>query len=415
MTEAHRPRVLICNVHFAPQSYGGATVVAEAMAQELQFRLGWDVLVVTSFYDSRLVPYTLKRYAIGGIQAVGVCVPHPSLSFEQRYANSDFDKAFQQIFSSFAPDVVHVHCVQGMGASFLQLVKQAGVPCAVTIHDAWWVCERQFMVTPQHRYCHQSTIDLAICRYCVDDIDRTRLRHQRLQSLLRMADRYLFPSAFFRNLGIANGLPAESCFVNKNGIVAPGPYYAAMRQLKRRSLLRFGFVGGPGPNKGALQVLGALRALRRTDYELIIVDAAQNAGHSWKNLIDWKVPGKLRFHPAYTKNTMDNFFSEIDVLLFPSQWKESFGLTVREALRRNIWVIASDAGGVAEDCRDGVNSTIVPMTSDHRPLQAAITAALDDPRLRDFTNPEADSILLVGQQADELSQQLRDLLPAPRN
>ena len=52
--------------------------------------------------------------------------------------------------------------------------------------------------------------------------------------------------------------------------------------------------------------------------------------------------------PAYRQDEMDAFFSAIDVLLFPSQWKESFGLTVREALARDVWVIATDCGGPAE-------------------------------------------------------------------
>ncbi|MEO0730155.1 MAG: glycosyltransferase, partial [Pseudomonadota bacterium] len=80
----------------------------------------------------------------------------------------------------------------------------------------------------------------------------------------------------------------------------------------------------------------------------------------------------VEFVPPYTAETMDAFFADVDVVLFPSQWKESFGLTVREAMARRIWVIASDAGGLSQDCRDGVNARLIPMTADHRPLQAAI-------------------------------------------
>lgn len=65
------------------------------------------------------------------------------------------------------------------------------------------------------------------------------------------------------------------------------------------------------------------------------------------------------------------FFDDIDVLLFPSQWKESFGLTVREALAWNVWVIATDAGGVVEDLVNGENASIIPLDGDHVPLQHA--------------------------------------------
>jgi glycosyltransferase involved in cell wall biosynthesis len=97
---------------------------------------------------------------------------------------------------------------------------------------------------------------------------------------------------------------------------------------------------------------------------------------------------------------MDDFFSSIDVLLFPSQWKESFGLTVREAISRGVWVIVTDAGGIVEDCIEGVNSNIVPMDGDYVPLRDSIKAILDEgkaPVVQDRT------VVSIGQQAHELN------------
>ena len=45
---------------------------------------------------------------------------------------------------------------------------------------------------------------------------------------------------------------------------------------------------------------------------------------------------------------MPKFYSEQDVLIAPSIWPESFGLVTREALSAGLWVIASDAGALAE-------------------------------------------------------------------
>ena len=38
--------------------------------------------------------------------------------------------------------------------------------------------------------------------------------------------------------------------------------------------------------------------------------------------------------PAYSQDNIDDFFAGIDVLLFPTQWKESFGLTVQGGHRQ---------------------------------------------------------------------------------
>ena len=86
---------------------------------------------------------------------------------------------------------------------------------------------------------------------------------------------------------------------------------------------------------------------------------------------------KYEILPAYTQDNIDDFFNSIDVLLFPTQWKESFGLTVREAIVRNVWVITTDAGGPVEDIIEGVNGNIIPFDSDYKVLAKAIQNTID--------------------------------------
>ena len=45
---------------------------------------------------------------------------------------------------------------------------------------------------------------------------------------------------------------------------------------------------------------------------------------------------------------MNDFYASQDVLIAPSIWPESFGLVTREALSAGLWVIASNAGALAE-------------------------------------------------------------------
>ena len=112
----------------------------------------------------------------------------------------------------------------------------------------------------------------------------------------------------------------------------------------------------------------------------------------------------LKIQPAYTQETIDSFFANIDVLLFPTQWKESFGLTVREALIRDVWVIATDAGGVIEDIVAGENGDIIPLDDDGTELAAAIGRLLANPqRLDGYRNAHKATIRLFEEQAVELN------------
>jgi len=108
------------------------------------------------------------------------------------------------------------------------------------------------------------------------------------------------------------------------------------------------------------------------------------------SLTDWPVPGYVRIVPGYDHDSIDEFFGSIDALLFPSQWRESYGLTVREAVLRGVWPILTDGGGTAEHIVDGKNGTIFPLSGGANALAAAVGDYLDkghslrpDPNLSD--------------------------------
>ncbi len=404
-----QPRVLVGNIYFSPSSFGGATIVAENMALRLKRDHGWDVVVAASLQDAEIMPYMARRYSTKGIDVVGVRIPDLHPLSRTTWENREFDSVFGQILDRLAPDVVHLHSIQNMGAGAIAEVVRRRIPLAVTVHDYWFVCERQFMINHAGRFCDQAIIDEGVCRYCVTDIVQTRQRSRVVQDAIAKADLILYPSEFHRNFHIANGLPALSSVVNKNGVRMPGPDYRPVANRDPgRHRIRFGFVGGPGPIKGASLIAHAFRSLPRTDYEVVVVDAAGNVGQTWATDPVWtEIPGHVRFVPAYDQDTIDAFFAGIDVLLFPSQWKESFGLTVREAMVRGVWVLVTEGGGLSEDCIDGVNATVIPLDGRVGPLAKAIEALLDAPPPRKIA---ADHIKSIDDQARELDGFLRGLL-----
>jgi glycosyltransferase involved in cell wall biosynthesis len=167
--------------------------------------------------------------------------------------------------------------------------------------------------------------------------------------------------------------------------------------------LRFAYVGGFEPVKGYDVLRAAMQGVARADWELVLVDNTLNLGFSSVDVSDWKVQGRLRVVPAYTQSDLDAFFADVDVLLFPSQWKESFGLTVREALARDVWVVATAGGGAAEAIVDGVNGTIIPLDGRPNGLQGAVEALLENPsRVRGFANPLKGAIIDYDTQAAAL-------------
>jgi len=409
-----KPRLLIVNVYFAPDSYGGATIVAEQLAWRLSSR--WEILVVSTFFDPQLPPLHIVRYRVNQVEVAAVNL-HPGSQRIDRFMNPYFACQFSTILDAFQPDAVHFHCIQGMGAEMLQACVLAGIPSAVTIHDNWWICERQFMINDEDRYCFQEEIDLAVCQRCMGKIKGirpgvygdTRHRFSYLCEKLLLAEKILFPSAFQKNLYEKNMKARQSrqFVLNRNGICPPSRSFAR----KPGPVPRFGFVGGIGSSiKGFSLVEQAFANLDPSLYQLVVVDNTLNLGYSSVKSGNISNSLNIKIVPAYTQETMDAFFAEVDVLLFPSQWKESFGLTVREALIRDIWVICTDGGGTVEDIVDGENGTVIPMDGNWIALREAVEQVLKK-NMAEHVNPYKDRIITFDDQAEELHGILLGLQP----
>ncbi|MCB1686980.1 MAG: glycosyltransferase family 4 protein [Halioglobus sp.] len=404
-------KLLILNLYYAPESFGGATIVVEQTARRLKESHNWSILVVTTIRDHSLPKYALRRYKIDGIDIVAINVS-AELQGEAAYRHPEIARRVVEIARAFQADICHCHAIQVLGCDYFDELKAIGTKIAITAHDCWWICERQFMINSDGFYCNQWALNDAQCGQCSIDHRMQVKRNEYLRTQMGKADLVLFPSNFHRNLHLVNGISDEKSFVNKNGVTLPLPNYFEVRAeaKQRRNHTVFGFVGGPGAIKGSEQIIQAFNQTERTDYTLQVVDAAGNVGSSWVDRDYWRIPGNVEFVPPYRQHDMDTFFAGIDVLLFPSQWKESFGLTVREALVRNVWVIATDSGGVSEDLEDGVNASVIPFGGGVSELRHCIEHALDWRKWSDYRNPLAAEVRGFEDQASELSDMLCTIL-----
>jgi glycosyltransferase involved in cell wall biosynthesis len=398
-------RVLAANVYFWPRSFGGATIVAEEMARRLHARDDTIVHIVCGAddADTHLLPgQALSRYdmPVAGrppMMVLPMRLPGPDaiLGFD----NPRIGQTFGEVLDAVRPDVVHLHSIQGLSASIALACLERRIPYVVTLHDAWWLCARQFMVQGDGTYCFQTKIDTRVCEACVPGTLHVRRRYEILMEVLRGAALLLSPSEAHRQLYLAQGLSPAQILVAPNGVRHPSAPNAERPLTPLR--LTFAYVGGNVDVKGYSLVKRVFESLPRDDWHLVMVDNTMNLGFSSIDVTAWKIRGSIETVPAYAQETMDAFFAGIDILVFPSQWKESFGLTVREALLRGVWVIATDGGGPAEAITDGVNGTIIPL--DGRPdcLRDAVTALLDDPAPLALSLPP-QGIIDFADQAEQL-------------
>ncbi|WP_445621060.1 glycosyltransferase [Kushneria sp. Sum13] len=404
--------IMVVNVLFAPLSFGGATIVAEQMAKDINKREDTRVTVVTGCFNGTLAPGEIRQYQWEGISvfAIGLIGGDKETDFSNPLA----DECFETIVSALRPDAVHFHSIQMLGAGLTGVCRQFNIPYAITLHDAWWLCERQFMVN-ENGYCGQEAIDPLVCASCVEDPSLTYRRRFILQDALHHAALLLSPSDFQALLHVRSGCPSEKVVVNKNGVLAPDENYPALVAKRDSKPLVFAYMGGVADHKGYPWLKRLFESLDRNDYVLRLVDIQARFGRATIRREDWDIQGDIDIVAPFSTQDMDEFYADIDVLLFPSQWKESFGLTVREAMIRDVWVIATECGGPSEDLKPGINGDVVDM-NDSAGFVQSITDCLNDPeRIRAYRNPLASQIRTFPQQADELHGLLINTIEGSRS
>lgn len=140
------------------------------------------------------------------------------------------------------------------------------------------------------------------------------------------------------------------------------------------------FVGNVKPHKAADTLMAAFASVRHTFPELELVFVGSNgSGRTAKSVrMEYFAQGNVRRLGYLNDEEIVLAYHAAEMLVMPSLY-EGFGLPVLEAMACHTPVIISDGGSLPEIAS---NAAIVVKKRNPRMLAQAITAVLEDPRLK---------------------------------
>lgn len=345
-------KFLNLNIHFYPESLGGATVVAEKMAWGL-VRAGHEVTSVYLSRDSDETDLIVRDTPFG--RSIGITGVTPSPA--NRFSNPRVTSLLKEIVDMVAPDRIVVHAVQHMGVHDLLSDPSLLHRACIVAHDFYWLCLQGFRTLPDGATCDR-TIGQDSCRECAWFPGMTETIYARARRVLADSRAVIFPSAFLRSayeqiLGggadhfhtLSNPDVAQTVLPDSAALPpAPG---AAARAAGQHVL---GFVGGPGETKGwalvrAFMARAAETAARPDGLHVVLFDLGRGVGAPWYSTV--RQPGVTiadPFHWTYAAQAM----GALHTLLMPSRVRESFGLAAREALSLGQATVIRPSGALAE-------------------------------------------------------------------
>ena len=276
-----------------------------------------------------------------------------------RYAIPDELRDLLRLLTRARPGAIELHHLVGHHPAVLDLLEGIDAPYDVHVHDYAWLCGRVALVGPTRRYCGEP--DVAHCEACVadagslieEDITVAALR-RRSARLLAGARRVVVPSEDAASR-IRRHFPAVHPTVQPHEDDAVLP---ALSPSATTGTGRICVVGAIGIHKGYEVLLDCARdaAERRLPLEFVVV------GHT----IDDRrllATGRVFVTGDYVADEAVALIKaqNATLALLPSICPETWCLSLSEAWRAGLRVVAFDIGAQAERIRRTGRGVVLPL------------------------------------------------------
>jgi len=329
--------------------------------------------------------------------------PRELLDFRSTYQKDDVDIIFRNYLLERKPDIVHIHHLGGLSLGMVRFADELGIPVILTSHDHHPFCPRGQRIRNDKRICQKIVLDE--CLECLKPqtvglnlpaklamyilakdrgLNQLREMHKEIERQFSRIFKIIAPSQFHRERIIEAGVKAEKTMVLPYGLdlslleqVSPRPKGTPVR--------KFGYLGTLIPSKGVEDLIVAFKKMKVTGCELHIFGETvpYHGLYDYDERLKEMASGHpVYFHGAYQPHELPLALSQIDCVILPSRWYESFGITIREAIRAKRPVIVSDIGAFKEAIIHEESGLLFP-AGDVFELREMMDRLAQDPNLAD--------------------------------
>ena len=142
--------------------------------------------------------------------------------------------------------------------------------------------------------------------------------------------------------------------------------------------------------------------------------------HSYRQQLEARLSpesaARVHFVGSVSLEELIRLYSQADLLVLPSVWRESYGLPVAESMASGVPVLASDCGGVPELVERGVTGLLVPRLDVDALTNSMLDLLSDMQRLRRMgqaARQRAERLLTWDRSAARLERVYLDLVEHP--
>ena len=257
-------------------------------------------------------------------------------------------------------DILHVQHLIGYDAGVLGAAKSMELPIVAVWHDFYFLCANYKLVNARGNFCNWMT-ELAECDRCLEcrpgfPAGFQRARREENQRLLDLVDAHVFPSKSCQSgFGKVFRLADGKVYVIPHG----QPMIEDMKKPRWTPArpLRVAFLGAWCSEKGSEVFSDVVRRLGQDGFEWHAFGAVQPG-------LEESIPEGVKAHGPFRREEVSDWLrrSQIDVVMLPSIWPETFSYTLSEAWQAGIPVIGSSLGAIGERIRETEGGWVVDVS-----------------------------------------------------
>lgn len=410
-------RLLFVANGFPPSAFAGVELHTQQLCQALSTR--HEVAVFCRAAEPHQPEFNLRQDSAPGLPVWRVNNNFLDIvDYAGYYLSAEAEGHFARVLAAWRPDLVHFqHCL-GLSARLPEIAHAHGVPSVLTLHDYWYLCPTVQLRTARGVLC-PGTHHLPNCFECVRfahpavaGLHRTWLYRQArrrvpdsikqaaasvlgpllgrtpptseqpaapapplapeqqqaiaarvavMRRALAQPQRLTAPSTFVKDVYLEFGVAHDCIEVIPLGMDLAQWHRPVGRRASNPAGLRFAYLGGLLPHKGVEVMVRAFQQVKGAAHELHLY-GFDGVDPGFNQELDTLIHAdpRVRKHGPYPHAATPRLLSEVDVLLVPSLWHETYSFVAREAVLAGVWVLASDVGALREVVLPGQTGQRVP-------------------------------------------------------
>lgn len=314
----------------------------------------------------------------------------PTPRFLSTFNNKSLLAAFRKTLTEVKPDVVHVQHLMGLPVTFLHELMARNIPYVVTLWDFWWVCANaQLLTNHEQLLCDGPRAFLNCAKCTLARVNKPEFppalplltiplarRNHILNKALSNASRIIAPAHFVQDWYVEHGITPDSLVVLPPGMDYPVDISSIAAKPEEKRPFRIGYIGGISLQKGVHLLVEAHQPLGDSCELWIAGDMSIDLEYS-ENL-RLLADNNVQFLGRLDREAIWNMLREVDLIVVPSIWYETFCFVVSEAFVMGVPVVTFDLGVLAERVHDGVDGVLVPL-GDVTALRRTLQRLIKDP------------------------------------